>query len=110
MRGGLLEGLHFRNIEVGQVAHAVITIDFNYEEGAKGGFVPVVRDYTVDNLRSARSRHALDLQGLNGAPIVNLQLKNCTFENVAEGNIVKNVKDATLENVKINGRTIAELN
>jgi polygalacturonase len=110
MRGGLLEGLHFRNLEVGQVAHAVITIDFNYEEGAKGGFVPVVRDYTVDNLRSARSRHALDLQGLNGAPIVNLQLKNCTFENVAEGNIVKNVKDATLENVKINGRTIAELN
>jgi polygalacturonase len=50
MRGGLLESLHFRNIEVGQVAHAVITIDFNYEEGAKGGFVPVVRDYTVDNL------------------------------------------------------------
>jgi len=106
MRGGLLESLHFRNIEVGQVAHAVITIDFNYEEGAKGGFVPVVRDYTVDNLRSAKSKHALDVQGLSGAPIVDLHLKNCTFDNVAEGNIVKNVKDATLENVKINGRVI----
>jgi polygalacturonase len=106
MRGGLLENLHFRNIEVGQVAHAVITIDFNYEEGAKGGFVPVVRDYTVDNLRSAKSKHALDVQGLTGAPIVNLQLKNCTFDNVAEGYIVKNVKDATLENVKINGKVI----
>ncbi len=106
MRGGLLESLHFRNIEVGQVAHAVITIDFNYEEGAKGGFVPVVRDYTVDNLRSARSKHALDVQGLSGAPIVDLHLKNCTFDNVAEGNIVKNVKDATLENVKINGRVV----
>ena len=106
MRGGLLENLHFRNIEVGQVAHAVITIDFNYEEGAKGNFTPVVRDYTVDNLRSAKSKHALDVQGLTGAPIVNLQLKNCTFDNVAEGNIVKNVKDATLENVKINGRVV----
>jgi hypothetical protein len=40
---------------------------------------------------------------------VNLQLKNCTFDNVAEGNIVKNVKDATLENVRINGKTVAEL-
>lgn len=109
MRGGLLESLHFRNIEVGQVAHAVITIDFNYEEGAKGGFVPVVRDYTVDNLRSTKSKHALDVQGLSGAPIVNLRLSNCTFDNVAEGNIVKNVKDAALENVKINGRTVAEL-
>jgi len=109
MRGGLLEHLHFRNLEVGEVAHAVITIDFNYEEGAKGGFVPVVRDYTVDNLRSTKSKHALDVQGLSGAPIVNLQLKNCTFDNVAEGNIVKNVKDATLENVRINGKTVAEL-
>jgi hypothetical protein len=52
MRGGLLEHLHFRNLEVGQVAHAVITIDFNYEEGAKGSFTPVVRDYTVEGLRS----------------------------------------------------------
>jgi hypothetical protein len=51
----------------------------------------------------------LDVQGLTGAPIVNLELKNCTFENVAEGNIVKNVQDARLENVRINGRTVAEL-
>ncbi len=106
MRGGVLEHLHFRNMEVGQVAHAVITIDFNYEEGAKGSFTPVVRDYTVDGLRSAKSKHALDVQGLPAAPVINLRLTNCTFDNVAEGNIVRNVKDATLENVKINGRTI----
>ena len=106
MRGGLLENLHFRNIEVGQVAHAVITIDFNYEEGAKGSFTPVVRNYTVDNLRSGKSKHALDVQGLPSAPIFNLRLTNCTFDNVAEGNIVKNVKDATLDDVKINGRIV----
>ena len=107
MRGGLLENLHFRNIDVGQVAHAVITIDFNYEEGAKGSFTPVVRDYTVDRLHSTKSKHALDVQGLPGAPIINLRLTNCTFDNVAEGSIVKNVKDATLDNVKINGKTVA---
>ena len=106
MRGGVLESLHFRNIVVGQVAHAVITIDFNYEEGAKGSFTPVVRDYTVEGLRSARSKHALDVQGLATAPIVNLRLTNCTFDNVAEGNVVRNVKDATFDNVKINGQSI----
>lgn len=57
MRGGLPENLHFRNIEVGQVAYAVITIDFNYEEGAKGSFTPVVHGSTVDGLRSAKSKH-----------------------------------------------------
>jgi polygalacturonase len=109
MRGGLLENLHFRNIEVGQVAHAVITIDFNYEEGAKGSFTPVVRNYTVDNLRSGKSKYALDVQGFSTAPIINLRLKDCTFDNVAEGNIVKNVRDAMLDDVKINGRTIDAL-
>jgi polygalacturonase len=106
MRGGLLENLHFRNIQVGQVAHAVITIDFNYEEGSKGTFTPVVRNYTVDKLTSGKSKHALDVQGLSGAPIFNLRLTNCTFENVAEASIVKNVKDATFDNVKINGRVV----
>jgi polygalacturonase len=109
MRGGLLENLHFRNIEVGQVAHAVITIDFNYEEGAKGAFTPVVRDYTVDGLRSGKSKHALDVQGLPGAPIINLRLTNCTFENVEQPSIVKNVKDATIDNVKVNGRVVDSL-
>jgi len=109
MRGGLLEDLHFRNLEVGQVAHAVITIDFNYEEGAKGSFTPVVRNYTVDNLRSSKSKYALDVQGFPSAPIINLQLRKCTFDNVADGNIVKNVKDATLDDVKINGRIIDAL-
>jgi polygalacturonase len=109
MRGGLLEDLHFRKLEVGQVAHAVITIDFNYEEGAKGSFTPVVRNYTVDNLRSSKSKYALDVQGFPSAPIINLRLTNCTFDNVADGNIVKNVKDATLDDVKINGRIIDAL-
>lgn len=109
MRGGLLESLHFRNIEVGQVAHAVITIDFNYEEGAKGAFTPVVRDYTVDGLRSGKSKHAVDVQGLPGAPIINLRLTNCSFDNVAQRSIVRNVKDATIDNVKVNGRTVDSL-
>ncbi len=91
----------------------MITIDFNYEEGAKGSFTPVVRDYTVDGLRSTKSKLALDVQGLTTAPVINLRLTNCTFDNVAEGSVVKNVKDVTLENVKINGRpvdTLASLN
>jgi len=102
----LLEHLHFRDIQVGQVAHAVITIDFNYEEGAKGSFTPVVRDFNVDRVKSGKSKHALDVQGLPGAPVMDIRLTNCTFDNVAEASIVKNVKNATFENVKINGKVV----
>jgi polygalacturonase len=109
MRGGLLENLYYRNIDVGQVAHAAITIDFNYEEGEKGKFTPVVRNFVVDGLRSGKSKYALDVQGFKNAPIINLRLEDCEFKNVAEQNIVKNVSGVTLHNVRINGAVVEKL-
>jgi lysophospholipase L1-like esterase len=106
MRGGLLENLYFRNIEVGQVAHAVITVDFNYEEGAKGSFTPVVRNLMVSGLKSGKSENAVDVQGFKTAPIYNLRLENCSFDNVSEVNIVKNVEGLTLQNVRVNGKLV----
>jgi polygalacturonase len=109
MRGGLLENLYFRNINVGQVAHAAITIDFNYEEGEKGKFTPVVRNFVVNNLQSGKSKHALDVQGFKNAPIYDLRLEDCSFSNVAEPSIVKNVENVVLQNVRINGQLVNKL-
>jgi polygalacturonase/lysophospholipase L1-like esterase len=109
VRGGLLEHIYFRNITVGQVAHAVLTVDFNYEEGAKGEFTPVVRDLRIENLKSGKSRHALDVQGFADAPVYDLRLKDCAFENVAEPGIVRNVTGMVLENVRVNGKLVETL-
>ena len=108
-RGGLLENFYFRDLEVGQVAHAVITIDFNYEEGAKGSFVPVMRNYSVERVVSLKSQHVADVQGLANAPITNLRLRDCTFENAASPSIVRNVQGLILDNVKVNGNVITQL-
>ncbi|HKV42137.1 MAG TPA: glycoside hydrolase family 28 protein [Blastocatellia bacterium] len=103
LRGGLLENFYFRDIDVGQVADATITMDFNYEEGGNGPFTPILRNVLVNNLKSKKSARALDLQGLEKAPVSNVRLENCVFENVAEANIVKNVSSLQLLNVRING-------
>jgi polygalacturonase len=108
LRGGRLENFYFRNIEVGQVGDATITADFNYEEGENGPFIPTLRHVVVENLKSGKSKHALDLQGLTKAHVSDVQLNNCTFDNVAGGNILKNVDGLTLHNVRINGQLLAE--
>jgi len=108
-RGGLLENFYFRNVTVGQVAHAVVTVDFNYEEGSKGKYTPVMRNLSVENVRSGKSELAVDLQGLDNAPIENVRLKDMTFDNVAKGSIVKNVQGIRLENVKLNGKIVESL-
>ncbi|MDE1987934.1 MAG: glycoside hydrolase family 28 protein [Alphaproteobacteria bacterium] len=103
-RGGLLEHFYFRRIVIGQVAHAVLTVDFNYEEGDKGPYTPVVRDVQLETVVSGKSQYGIDAQGFANAPIYDISLRDCDFQNVAEGNIVKNVRGLTFQNVTINGK------
>ena len=108
-RGGLLENFYFRNITVGQVAHAIITIDFNYEEGAKGKYTPVMRNFVAENIKSGKSKYMMDAQGFENAPIYGLQIKNSTFDRVANGAVAANLKDTLLENVRINGKIVKDV-
>lgn len=108
-RGGKLENFYFKNITVGQVSRAVVEIDFNYEEGAKGNHTPLVRNYVVENLTCETGNRAVDLQGLDNAPIFDVTMKNCAFGSVKNPSIVKNVKGLKIENFKISGKTVTEL-
>jgi polygalacturonase len=101
MRGGLIENIFMRNVDVGQVADSVITIDFYYEEGAAGSFTPVVRNVGVSNVKSRKSKYALYLRGFKNAPITGLQVEDCTFDNVAQANVLENVRELTLRQVRI---------
>lgn len=109
LRGGIIEHVRYRKLDVGQVRRAVVTVDFNYEEGAAGRFKPVLRDVVVENVRSARSTRAVDLQGLPGAPASDIVIRNCAFQNVAEPSVVKHVQGLRLENVQVNGRPVRDL-
>jgi polygalacturonase len=104
MRGGLIENIFMRNVDVGQVADSVITIDFYYEEGAAGSFTPIVRNVGVSNVKSRKSKYALYLRGFKNAPITGLQVEDCTFDNVAQANVLENVRELTLRQVRINGK------
>ena len=108
-RGGRLENFYFKNITVGQVSRAVVEIDFNYEEGAKGDYIPVVRNYVVDGLTCTTGNRAVDLQGLDNAPIYEVSLKNCTFGVLKNPSVLKNVKGLKLENVKVEGKIVDKL-
>jgi polygalacturonase len=107
MRGGLLENIHVRNVEVGEVAMAGLTIDDFYEEGEAGKFVPVVRNVELRNLTMKRAQYALFLRGFKNAPIENVRLVDCDLEGVAKPNVVENVKDLELRNVRINGKLVS---
>jgi polygalacturonase/lysophospholipase L1-like esterase len=107
-RGGLLEHIYMRNVEVGQVADAVVSVDFFYEEGERGAYTPVVRNVGVRNVKSRKSKYALYLRGFKNAPITSILVEDCSFDNVAKPNVIENVQDLMTRNVRINGELIGE--
>lgn len=109
MRGGVLEHFHFRNISVGQVSRAVMTCDFNYEEGAKGRFTPVLRDVSIENLVAEKALRVLDSQGLPGAPVSDIRLRKCRFDGVTQASVVTHTHGLRLDGVRVNGKRVAAL-
>jgi polygalacturonase len=106
MRGGLIENVYMRNVQVGQVADAVLQIDFHYEEGANGSFTPVARNINMSNITSQKSKYGVYLRGLPKAPIYDVRISDSTFNNVAQGNVIEHVQRMEMENVRINGRRV----
>jgi polygalacturonase len=106
MRGGTLEHVYMRDVTVGEVANAVLDVDFLYEEGAKGPFVPVVRDVELRNVTSRKSRYGLYLRAYPKSTIENIRLIDCRFDGVARGNVVEQVRGLAFENVRINGQLV----
>jgi polygalacturonase len=109
LRGGRLENFYYRNLTVGQVGRAAITCDFNYEEGAKGPFKPVLRNIVIENLRAENAVRVLDSQGLPGAPVQGIHLRDCSFQNVKQPNIIKHTEDVTVHNVSVDGKRVTAL-
>ncbi len=106
MRGGVLENIHLRDIAVGQVAMAAVSIDFFYEEGPNGNFTPVVRNVSIQNLKTEKAKYALYLRGFANAPIQQVRFLDCDFNGVALPNVIENVQDISVRNVRINGQVV----
>lgn len=109
MRGGVVEDIHCRDIEVGQVSRAAITCDFNYEEGAAGAFTPVLRNLRVERMRTRGAAQVLDLQGLAKAPVADIVLSDCRFDGVTRPSVVTHTTGLRLERVRVNGRRVSAL-
>lgn len=106
-RGGVIENIYCRNIEVGQCREAVLRINLDYErnEICCRSFNPVVRNVSLENVTCKKSKYGVQIIGLdNLTNVYDISLKNCKFDGVADGNnITGRTKDIKFDNVMING-------
>jgi predicted transcriptional regulator len=107
MRGGVLEHIYMRDVTVGQLADAVLQVDFLYEEGPNGKYPPVVRDVELLRVTSGKSMYALYLRGYEGATIDDIRIIDSTFDSVAKPDVVERVTHLVKRNVTVNGQKVS---
>lgn len=100
VRGGIIQNVFLRNVEVGQVADAVLQIDFVYEEGANGPYKPVARNIVMEDVTVKQTPRILNVVGFPAAEISNVRILDSTFLEVQEPDVVRDA-DVKLIDCKV---------
>ncbi len=82
VRGGVLQNIFMRNVNVGVVKDSVLQIDFLYEEGAKGDFKPVAKNVAMENITVAHTPRVLNVRGFPAASITDVRIYNSVFKEI----------------------------
>lgn len=106
-RGGTTDGVYVRNVTVGQVNIAVVSINCSYhiDREGEGEYPPLVKNIYVSNLTSEKAEYALWLQGIEGFNCVeNITVDGCNFSGVKNENEISQVENLVIKNVTINNK------
>lgn len=106
-RGGIVENIYARNIEVGQCGESVLKINLDYEhnEICCRGFLPTVRNINLENVTCQKSKYGVQIIALDTCTnVYDINVKNCKFNGVAEGNTIKGLtRNINFDNLYVNG-------
>jgi polygalacturonase len=100
-RGGIVENIFARNVEIGRVAEAVLTIDFLYETGAVGEHRPVARNILLEKIQSSASPRVMWIVSFPGAVIEDVRFVDCIFRGVQATEVLQNVGSISFKNITI---------
>ncbi len=102
VRGGTLEHIYYRDIEIGRVKD-VLVINYHYEEGDAGEHDPIVRDVEVRDVVVRDADRVFQVRGFSRDPVIDLRVIQLGVEHAREAGIIEHVEPLQLRGVSING-------
>jgi polygalacturonase len=106
LRGGFITDIYARDITIGQVAKAVVDVNFYYEEGPGYGFNPVVGRLGLERITARSAERGLNLSGYPDAHITGVTLTDVDFGTTRKPDVVQYVDGLVLRNVTENGQPL----
>jgi unsaturated rhamnogalacturonyl hydrolase len=100
-RGGLLENFFMRNVTVGQVAEAIVTVDFIYEEGANGPHQPILRNVQLEHITAKSTPRVFYIASFAGATVDGIRFAHCSFAGLEAAELVEHAGRIELDDVML---------
>ncbi|GAA1813094.1 exopolygalacturonase PelB [Luedemannella flava] len=106
VRGGFIRDVHVTDVTVGRVGNQVLEIDFAYEEGDAGPFLPEVDGIHLSGWRVASTDAPWRLAGYPRGPIGTVTLTDIVIDSALSPAVAHEVTDLRLDRVTVNGRLL----
>jgi polygalacturonase len=108
-RGGVIEHVYVRNLEVGTVKECVLKLNmfYNVYGSQTGNFIPTIRNISLENVRVKNGgKYGVWAEGYKESPVENITLKDVVIEKVDSVYLLKNVKNLNFINTYINEKKV----
>lgn len=108
-RGGVIEDVYVRNLEVGTVKECVLKLNmfYNVYGSQTGNFIPTIRNISLENVNVKNGgKYSVWAEGYKESPVENITLKNVKIQKVDSIYKLKNVKNIKFINTYINEQKV----
>ncbi|MCC9019630.1 glycoside hydrolase family 28 protein [Flavobacterium lipolyticum] len=108
-RGGVIENVFVRNLEVGTVKECVLKLNmfYNVYGSQTGNFIPTIRNISLENINVKNGgKYGVWAEGYEQSPVENITLKNVVIQKVDSAHLLKNVKNIQFINTYINEKKV----
>jgi polygalacturonase len=111
-RGGVIEDVFVRNLEVGTVKECVLKLNmfYNVYGSQTGNFIPTIRNINLENVTVKNGgKYSVWAEGYKESPVENITLKNVKIQKVDSVYLLKNVKNINFINTYINDKKVESI-
>ncbi len=108
-RGGVIEDVYVRNLEIGTVKECVLlaTMYYNVYGSQTGNFIPVIRNINLENITVKNAgKYGVLAEGYKESPVENITLKNVVIQKADSVYKLTNVKNINFIDTFINGKKV----
>ena len=105
-RGGVVDGVYVRNLEVGQVKEAVLKVNMFYAtyNNQTGNYIPTIQNIVLENIKVKNGGYfGILAKGYKESPIKNVTFNNVVIEKVDKAYSLENTVNIRLIDTYING-------